>query len=591
MSSEKKICQNCKKEFTIEPEDFSFYDHIQVPPPTFCPECRLCRHLSWRNERGLHKRKCDAPGHNENLISMYSPESPIKVYCHKYWWSDEWDPMQYGQEYNFDKPFFEQWKELLYKVPTPALINIDAVNSDYCNFTYQSKNCYLNFASDMNEDSAYLYHSIQNKNCFDMLGSRKNEGCRELNDCEGCYNSEHLTLSESCIDSRYCYDCRNVQNCIGCVGLRNAKYCILNTERSEEEYQNELEKLQTYEGRQNFEKEFSKLLLQKPKKFSNSRHTVNSTGDYLKEVKNSKDCFDIEGPLEDSRFVIYGVTDMRNIYDAYAVGVNLENSYDIMDAGSNMHDVAFCGNVWDSYSLRYSYFMRNSSNCFGCVGLRNKNYCILNRQYSKEEYQSFVLKIIKQMNEVPYTDAGVRVYRYGEFFPIEISPFAYNESVAQEYFPLTEGKARETGYNWRTLEEKSYKTTLQPDKIPETAVAGDSVVGEIIGCAHEGKCNERCTIGFKIIPQEFQFYKKMGFTLPRLCPNCRHYQRIKRRNPLKLWHRKCQCVGNHPGVNGYSNTAIHFHGEGSCPNEFETSYAPDRPEIVYCEECYQKEIV
>ena len=59
MSSEKKICQNCRGEFTLEPDDFSFYEKIKVPPPTFCFDCRLQRKLAFVNERTLFKRKCD----------------------------------------------------------------------------------------------------------------------------------------------------------------------------------------------------------------------------------------------------------------------------------------------------------------------------------------------------------------------------------------------------------------------------------------------------------------------------------------------------------------------------------------------------
>lgn len=590
---EERICQNCKSPFIVEDEDFNFYKKVNVPPPTFCPECRLQRRLSFRNERNLYKRKCDALHHDEMLISMYPPESPIKVYDHAYWWSDAWDPMKLGFAYDPARSFFHQWRELLYRVPTPALINIDAVNSDYCNFTYQSKNCYLNFASDMNEDTSYLYHSIRNKSSCDMLGSSKNEGCCELVDCEGCYNSDHLILSETCIDSKYCYDCRNCQHCLGCVGLRNSKYCIFNKKLSEEEYRNEMSalRLHTRAGRKNFNDKFIALTLKHPKKFSNSRHIVNATGDYLKEVKNSKDCFDIEGPLEDSRFVIYGVTDMRDLYDAYAVGVNMEKSYEVMDAGSNMQDAAFSGNVWDSYGIRYCYFLRNCSNCFGCVGLRNKQYCILNMQYTKEEYERTVADIIEAMNKRPYADTANRIYAYGEFFPIEFSPFAYNESAVQEYFPLTKEEVQRRGYTWRGREERDYKITVHDKDIPnDINNTPDSIVNDIIACAHAGECNHQCTVAFKIIPQEFQLYKKLNIPIPDLCPNCRHYERLKQRNPLKLWHRSCQCSGTQSEHGAYTNTASHEHGAGKCMNEFETSYAPERPEIVYCEQCYQAEV-
>lgn len=594
MNSETRQCQNCKENFTIEPADFEFYGRIKVPAPTFCPDCRLKRRLAFRNDRNLYKRKCDAPGHEEVLISMYPPESWALAYDHKYWWSDEWDPMEFGFDYDSKKSFFQQLKELIIKVPTPALINLEAVDSDYCNYTYQSKNCYLNFASDINEDTSYLYHSIRNKNCCDMLGSSKNEFCYELVDCEGCYDSENLTLSENCIDSKFCYDCRNCQNCVGCVGLRNAKYCIFNKKLSEDEYKKELAalSLDTRIGREDFRNKFEELKLRYPKKFSNSRHVVNSTGDYLKEVKNSRDCFDIEGPLEDSRFVIYGVTDMRDLYDSYAVGVNIENCCEVMDAGSNLQDTAFSGNIWDSYSLRYCYFLRNCSNCFGCVGLRNKQYCILNKQYSKEEYDLLVGRIMKDMEGNPYIDSKGNVYKYGEFFPLDFSPFAYNESTLQGYFPLTKKEAESLGYQWREQKEKDYIVTLRAEEIPEK-IDGvlDSITNELVACSHAGNCNDQCTSAFKITPQELKLYRKIGVPIPDLCPNCRHYRRLKQRNELKLYHRNCQCAGVKSENGIYQNTAIHQHGAGKCSNQFETSYAPERPEIVYCESCYNSEVV
>jgi len=70
----------------------------------------------------------------------------------------------------------------------------------------------------------------------------------------------------------------------------------------------------------------------------------------------------------------------------------------------------------------------------------------------------------------------------------------------------------------------------------------------------------------------------LNLPLPRLCPNCRHYQRLAQRNPLKLWHRQCMCKKEN-----------HEHN-GKCEVEFETSYAPERPEIIYCERCYQQEV-
>src|SRR3989338_6874461 len=101
--SENRICQNCKKDFTIEPDDFGFYEKMKVPPPTFCPECRSQRRNAWRNNTSLYSRKCDLC--NKFIISLYSPDSGLTVYCNKCWWSDKWDPKDYGAGYDFLKPF------------------------------------------------------------------------------------------------------------------------------------------------------------------------------------------------------------------------------------------------------------------------------------------------------------------------------------------------------------------------------------------------------------------------------------------------------------------------------------------------------
>jgi len=110
---ETRKCQNCKASFAIEPEDFKFYEKMQVPPPTFCPMCRFQRRLMFRNERALYKDKCDLCG--EDMISVFSPDKPFKVYCSPCWWSDNWDPLASGQEYDPSRNFFEQMKEVQLK--------------------------------------------------------------------------------------------------------------------------------------------------------------------------------------------------------------------------------------------------------------------------------------------------------------------------------------------------------------------------------------------------------------------------------------------------------------------------------------------
>ena len=197
------------------------------------------------------------------------------------------------------------------------------------------------------------------------------------------------------------------------------------------------------------------------------------------------------------------------------------------------------------------------------------------------------------MNEMPYTDSSGREYKYGEFFPPEFCPFNYNDTVAQEYFPLTKEQAIEQGFSWGDPEEKPHEPTVSWKNLPDDIESvDDGVLKDVILCQSWDEDSKKaeehnCTKAFKIVPQELQFYKSMNLPLPRRCFNSRHYERSKYRNPYKLWHRQCMC-----DYEVYENTTKHqHHKEGKCPNEFKTSYAPDREEIVYCEQCYQNEVV
>jgi hypothetical protein len=84
--AETKTCKHCGGVFPITDKDLEFYDKVSpvfsgkkygIPTPTLCPDCRQQRRLSFRNERKLYKRKCDAT--EREIISIYSPDKPFKV--------------------------------------------------------------------------------------------------------------------------------------------------------------------------------------------------------------------------------------------------------------------------------------------------------------------------------------------------------------------------------------------------------------------------------------------------------------------------------------------------------------------------------
>lgn len=115
---ETRQCKNCSASFNITDQDRAFYAEMKVPAPTFCPDCRQQRRLSFRNERVLYKRKCDATG--KLMVSIYSEDKPIKVFDNDHWYSDAWNPMDYAKDFDFNRTFSEQFEELWRDVPQLA---------------------------------------------------------------------------------------------------------------------------------------------------------------------------------------------------------------------------------------------------------------------------------------------------------------------------------------------------------------------------------------------------------------------------------------------------------------------------------------
>lgn len=582
-------CQNCKNEFRIESEDFKFYEKISVPAPTWCPECRMKRRMAFRNERSLYPRRCDLC--KKDVIAIYPEKVPFPVYCQTCWWSDKWDAQEYAQDFNASRPFFEQFKELQTRVPRPHTANYAEarlINSLYTNCAGDLKNCYLVFGALKNEDCAYSHYIDDSRDCFDTFYCIKSEGCYESLDLERCYNVFFSQSCAQCSDSLFLFDCRNCSNCIGSNGLRNKSYYIFNKPYTKEEYKKKKAELDidSYKGLMAFKGRYEKeMYFSTPRKFYHGQMNNKFSGDYLANTENTYHAFFAQ-KTRDVKFIVWCVN-AQDVYDYFGWG-DVELCYEAVACGDKSYGLKFTHTSWSNdRDIEYSNLCFSSAHFFGCIGLRSKKYAILNKQYSENEYETLVSNIKEQMNAAPYEDKKGRMYAYGEFFPPELSPFSYHDTVAQEYFPLSREKAMEEGYVWREPEKRELTITIEsgtlPDRIGEVA---ESIGKEIIGCAHKGKCEEKCAGAFRIIPQELAFYRKNALPLPRLCSNCRYGERIKKRNPLKLWQRRCQCNTGKE----YKNTVAHFHGEKPCPNEFETSYAPERKEIMYCEKCYLAEV-
>ncbi|MBI3626794.1 hypothetical protein HY224_01990 [Candidatus Uhrbacteria bacterium] len=505
--------------------------------------------------------------------------------------SDKWDPATYGRDYDFSKPFFTQLKDLQRAVPRVSLSQENAVNSDWINYERNAKNCYLDVGGEETEDCAYTTYALNSKVILDSYWIFKSDSCYQLLRSNNCFQTHFSFWCFKCTDVWFSYDCSDCSNLIGCIGLRHKNYHIFNQPVSKEEYEKFVaENLNGSHAKlRELQEKVRQFHLGFPRRYSFISKSENASGSFLENSKNVVNAWHGD-KLEDSKN-IYIAANIKHSYDV-SPSVNDEYVYEVLSC-AEANNVRFSFVVWKGvFNLDYCEQMVIGHDCFGCIGMRKGEFSILNKKYSQIEYHDLRSKIIEQMKNMPYKDPDGREYRYGEFFPPVMSAFAFNETVAYEYFPLTREETLAAGFVWKEIDRKNIKPTVLakdlPDNIKDTP---ENITSQIIACEHNGECRELCNYVFKLVGPEVAFYKKHGLPLPRFCPNCRHFQRIQQLGPRKLWSRQCGCAGARSDNGAHENEGTHFHGAGKCPNKFETSYAPERQEIVYCAECYQNEVI
>ncbi len=567
MQNETKNCQNCKNDFVIESEDFAFYDKLKVPPPTFCPECRRQRRLAWMNIFNLYKRNCNLC--KEDFISMYSPESSYNVFCPKCWWSDAWDWRDYAQDFDESKSFFEQYDELLHKAPLCGLsINTTTTpGSPYNNHAQDLKNCYLTFMTSYNESSAYGVLVTRDKEVFN---------CSMVMDCDSCYDCMNIFKSNRCVgtrgNARFCLeswfsrDCDNCTECIGCVNLKNKSYCIFNKQYSKEEYfkiKNEID-LGSYATYKDLERRAHEFWLTFPPKPAYDDMSVDYVGSYVFASKNCKECFDVSGAENSKHLLMMYNEPTKECYDISSWGGNLSLSYEGNVVGENASSILFSQESGiNSMNVEYGKIIFNSSYVFGSVAVRKGEYVILNKVYSKEEYFNLRNKIIEHMDKNPYVNSQGHLYKYGEFFPMELAPFPYNKTVAQFFNPLDQASIESKRLVFEKDIVNHHEITMKVDDLPDNIKdIEDSIMKEVIAC-------EKCSKGYRIIEMELSYLRKIKLPLPRTCPFCRINEKFS------LW---------------VENMHLHKRTCSRCSAEFSTHYTEERAPIVYCKKCYQDEV-
>ncbi len=545
-----KICEHCGENFTISEGELALYKKVDIELPTLCFFCRVKLHLSFWMFGKFRKGKSDLSG--ENLITVLPEKNRYPIYTLHEWHSDKWDAMNYGIDYDPAVSFLKQLQDLQEKVPHPHQNGANNTKCDWCDDVWNSKNCYLSRSMEHCEDLLYSYRNLWVKNSIDLTICFNSEKCFDCSDCHHSYKLFYSKHSRDCIDSYFIYDCRNCQNCFMCWNLRNKSHYIENVQYTKEEYDKKIKtlKLGSYNSVQNHKKHFEKIIKEKVIHRPNfNLKTYNSDGNYLLDCKNCHNCNTIDSS-EDCYNIIRATQDKSCIdADGCFFSELIGNS----SCCVNGYAEKYC--LWSP--SRYSEYLDlciECEYCFGCVGLKKKKYCILNKQYSKEEYEVLKNKIILDMK-----NRG----EYGKFLPYSMSAGPFNLSTSFLYFPETKKEdILKLGSYWEDIDEShidGMQTSELPDDIDNVP---DDIINKVLICPKTGW-------RFNIAQNELIFYKENNIPLPRYHFDVRTKNQLKYLTILKSYPYKC------------------FY----CQKDIEAYYLPEwNYQKIACEECYKQNI-
>ncbi len=564
-----RTCPISGTEFPITEADMKFYNTIaptfdgeKFMPllPTLCPEERSRRRIVRRNMRKFYKDTCDLTW--KSMISVYNGSKPYKVYHQDVRRSDARDPMDYGRDYSFSHSFFDQFNEFLHAVPRMAMVNSNTINSEYCNFIKDAKNCYMSSVLYYgNENISYSTWVMRSNTCSDCYEIRQAELCY---DCTSSTNIFHCIALHECYECQYCSFSANLNGCHDCMYCYNLSwksYCIHNQQYTKEEYLTKIHEMQSSSSyRSDSQILFEEILATRPLR---ANWIVNSQNCIGSSIYNGKNAIFVFGgqSYEDVKYIMNSEWGSNNMDISgggcercfESTNVWLEGTTNILWSVSVIasHHCYYCDNC---YYCAY---------CFGCIALRNKEYCIMNKQYTKEERFDEMRKIAHHM-----TETG----EWGQFFPLEDNTFDYNETYAHDIFPLTR---EETLRRWLTRHEEEKKEyewasiTAHHISKYDPATVGDIIAQNnrkellswVIVCPKTKRW-------FRIVPTEIDLCVRLAIPIPTIHPDERFIQRYKRIGGKSMYLRNCDKTGA-PILSVHS---------------------PDMPNPVYAEEVRDREV-
>jgi hypothetical protein len=373
-------------------------------------------------------------------VSSTMPDTPrsANIVDGAYYTTQRSEYLKRWRPYDFSLEFFENLANLSRDIPVASrFIDANSTDADHAASVWMSNKVYLSIlAIDSCENILYTFY-VQD-HVSNVLNS-----VMVWDHCDNVYFSSGIIKSYNILYSRFITDSANIwfstdliwcSECIFCDGLQNQSYCIANKVYEREIYFREKAKILRMKS------DFLKFYQKLPKKGSNfgSKDIRGKFCIYSESVENGFFSYHVK----DGRniFFVWDKDGRKNVYDTICSDQQWEGGlYGCINLGTASN--CYLSDSFIGHSLYYCYNCQSCSFCLDCIGLKNQSYCILNQQYTKEEWEVLAEQIFASME---------RDGTLGEFFPATINPFYFNDTLAyliDDSFTKSEVEA--LGYLWR----------------------------------------------------------------------------------------------------------------------------------------------
>jgi hypothetical protein len=429
-----RACKLTGEKWNLQPQEIDLYRKYNVPPVDVSPNTQWkwmgyydCGFQFWWNKHAETGKP---------VLSFHHPASGVRVLPDKEWHEKDFSAIT--EPYDANRPFFDQLRALELKVPLLATFSRVEPENSITLFSFGDRNSYFTFACKSERtffasgafdvrDSSLLWLGMN------ISESHATQHSHRLHRCK------YIRESLDCIDSAFLFDCRNCQNCFGATNKRNRQYVFMNEQLSKEEYERRVASIDL--GRRSvleeWQRTFDDLLLSQgvfPENFN--VNCQDSTGEYLVNAVRCTECFDSNGAPTDNWHCGWMYGSSQGNMHGWGVVDNQECYQTVSCPNSNRTKFSYRSFRLDN--CEYCMMCSDLQDCFGCIGLKKKRFCILNAQYTEEEYW-------KTLDEIKcrLLDTG----EYGHYLPVTLSSTYVPESGAVSYAGATPEELKQIGGN------------------------------------------------------------------------------------------------------------------------------------------------